>query len=154
MKINPAEYNCDIVKSLLAETSPLYEKRVATKMRLATKLDNARKELSWSKTDMALKFKRQPSVITKWLSGTHNFTLDTIVEIEEIMGLKLISMEERVKTPVKQFTAYVTGMNIINEPHIIFGMGTVYAIPSVHYNVIHRVELTENNDFRIYKKND
>lgn len=38
---------------------------------------------------------KHPSEISKWLSGTHNFTLDTIFEIEDKIGIDLINLEQK-----------------------------------------------------------
>ena len=42
----------------------------------------------WNNTKLleALNMK-SPSIITKWLSGTHNFTQDTLVEIGEVLEI-------------------------------------------------------------------
>jgi transcriptional regulator with XRE-family HTH domain len=37
-----------------------------------------------------------PSLVTKWLSGQHNFTVDTLVRIEQILDIELINSERIV----------------------------------------------------------
>jgi hypothetical protein len=35
----------------------------------------------------------QPSIITRWLSGKHNFTIETLFQIEDCLGIKLLAIE-------------------------------------------------------------
>jgi len=153
MKTNPAEFNSPIIKELLEGTCPLEEKRIVGKMRLAAKLDDARKALGWSKTDMAKKFKNRPSEITKWLSGTHNFTIDTLIEIEEVMGIKLIYMDTEIATPVKQYSAFVPGATIIAENpdvyrRMLWGSIVYFSPKSTFVQGVPFIELNKNENFR------
>jgi transcriptional regulator with XRE-family HTH domain len=34
----------------------------------------------------------QPSVITKWLGGKQNFTIETLFDIEDVLGIKIINI--------------------------------------------------------------
>jgi ribosome-binding protein aMBF1 (putative translation factor) len=66
------------------------EKQVQTKMRIAARLDDKRKELGWSVKDMSKVFNKSPHVIKYWLSGTYNWTINTLVIIEQVMDINLI----------------------------------------------------------------
>jgi hypothetical protein len=41
-----------------------------------------------------------PSTISKWLSGTHNFTIDTLYDIEYMLGIELVNVNEEKKEEV------------------------------------------------------
>ncbi len=81
--------------SLFDDLSPELEKKVVAKMIIAAKIDDARKKMNLSKIDLAKKFKKNPSEITRWLSGSHNFTIDTLVEIEEKLKTNIFSIGEK-----------------------------------------------------------
>lgn len=81
-----------LLKSLLDENSKHY-RMVERRMRLAGFIADLIEEKGWTKGEFARRMGKQPSVISKWLSGTHNFTIETLWEIEEIIGIKIISME-------------------------------------------------------------
>lgn len=62
-------------------------------MRIAVQIADAMEEQHISKKELAQKMGRQPSEITKWLSGDQNFTSDTLTELSyylhrEITGVK------------------------------------------------------------------
>ena len=46
----------------------------------------------WSKTQLATKTGKSRSEVSKWLSGTQNFTLRSIALIEEALGVSLIQV--------------------------------------------------------------
>lgn len=66
-----------------------YEK-VLAKMTIAKKISEGMAKNKIGKKELALKMKQQPSVITKWLSGGHNFTIDTLIELQNELRIKLI----------------------------------------------------------------
>jgi ribosome-binding protein aMBF1 (putative translation factor) len=64
-------------------------------MLLAVRIDNAIKRMGYNKGQFASIMKVQPSVITKWISGTHNFTIDTLFDVESALDITLIETEEK-----------------------------------------------------------
>jgi len=72
-----------VLKSLLEEISPTEQKRTENRMLLAARIDDARKAKGWNQNEFAEQMGRNLSEISKWLSGTHNFTSDTLWDIEE-----------------------------------------------------------------------
>ena len=65
----------------LAAQSELAYSKVARRMRIAIQIAEAMEEQHISKKELAQKMGRQPSEITKWLSGDQNFTSDTLAEL-------------------------------------------------------------------------
>lgn len=88
--INKArKYKSPLIDELLKELTPLEMKQAKLKMQLAAKIEDLIKSKSWSKSEFAEKIGKHPSEITKWLSGTQNFTIDTLIEIAFIFKIKL-----------------------------------------------------------------
>ena len=86
------EVSSPLLKSLLDENSKHY-RMVERRMRLAGFIADLIERKGWTNGEFAQKMGKQPSVISKWLSGTHNFTTETLWEIEEVVGVKIIPME-------------------------------------------------------------
>jgi transcriptional regulator with XRE-family HTH domain len=117
-KIKPAPDN--ILESILSEINPELEERVEFRMRLAEKIDKARIKKGLSKKQLAEKLSKRPSEISKWLSGTHNFTSDTLYEIQHLLDIVLIDVEDNRNEQVWYFTTEViqSGLEISNYPYL------------------------------------
>ncbi len=70
-----------LVKRILAETTPLRKKQIQHRIDLACRIAGLIKSRGNTLSAFAQKLERQPSEISKWVSGTHNFTVDTLIEI-------------------------------------------------------------------------
>jgi len=67
-------------------------KDLKAKIAMMIKSELEKKGLSYSQ--FADKVQKQPSEITRWLSGKHNFTLDTLAQIEVVLGIKFFFAEQ------------------------------------------------------------
>lgn len=76
-----------LIGGITDELTPVDKMQTAVKMRLAAKLDDLIRQRGWSKGGFADLVGKYPSGITKWLSGTHNFTTDTLSEIAIALGV-------------------------------------------------------------------
>ncbi len=85
-----------LLDNLLAEITPEEQARTDRKMRIASIIADTLVEKGMAKKEFAQKVGRKPSEITKWLSGTHNFTLDTLTDIEQVLNIKLITDKRKV----------------------------------------------------------
>lgn len=76
----------ELSQQILASITPEQRARTYKQMAIAAKIADALEAKGWGKREFATYMNQQPSVITRWLSGTHNFTLDTLSDIEEVLG--------------------------------------------------------------------
>jgi transcriptional regulator with XRE-family HTH domain len=83
------KYKSVLTQQLLEEITPAEMEKSASKMLLAAKINDLIISKNWSKGEFAKRMGQEPSVITKWLSGTHNFTVDTICDIANQLGMTL-----------------------------------------------------------------
>jgi transcriptional regulator with XRE-family HTH domain len=63
---------------------------------ISARIDDALKAKGWTQKQLADIMGKRPSEVTKWLSGNHNFTLETISLIEKNLGITLILISEEV----------------------------------------------------------
>lgn len=61
----------------------------------------------WNKSDLANALGKRNAEISRWMSGQHNFTIETIAKIETALGEDIIS--------VKKYRKPVTGYNKATE---------------------------------------
>lgn len=62
------------------------------KMLLAQKIESRMKEAGLQRQEFADLMGTQPSTITRWLSGEHNFQIDTLFEIEKQLNISLFKL--------------------------------------------------------------
>lgn len=95
------ELKSTLLSSLLSEIDPLEQAKTDARMEIAAKIADAIAAKGWKNKDLLEAIGRNtPSIITKWLSGTHNFTTDTLVELEKALNIELIHRDK----PLSQAT--------------------------------------------------
>jgi transcriptional regulator with XRE-family HTH domain len=116
-KNTPRRHSNPNIRRILNETPPVEKLKVRTKMELAARIDDLIMANGWGKSSFAEKVSKQPSEITKWLSGTQNFTIDTLVEIAFTLNIPLVDLfEQKQMQNVQHFHLAIT-LNIAqNQP--------------------------------------
>lgn len=88
-------YNDKALNNLLSEVLPAEQAKTDAKMLIAVKIADAMQAKGWNKTRLMKEMgKTNPSEITRWLSGTQNFTVETLVDLERILEIKLLDLGE------------------------------------------------------------
>ncbi|HEX9513995.1 MAG TPA: helix-turn-helix transcriptional regulator [Puia sp.] len=88
----PRKYSSPLIHKILGEITPVQKGQTQTKMTLAANLDDLITARGWGKSEFADKVNKNPSEITKWLSGTHNFTIDTLAEIAVALNMPVVEL--------------------------------------------------------------
>jgi len=83
------KYSSPKLQQLLNEVTPLEMERTRVKMQLAAQIEDLMKAKGWSKSQFAVQVGKTPSEITKWLSGTQNFTIDVLTEIASTLKVEI-----------------------------------------------------------------
>lgn len=128
------KYTSPVINQLLGEITPVEKLQTNTKMTLAARLDDLITARGWGKSEFAEKVNKNPSEITKWLSGTQNFTIDTLAEIgvalnmpvSELFAPKRVHVINRVQVvitvkEVQQSIRYVTPFS-----EVVSGFSNIY----------------------------
>ncbi|CAN1533073.1 Cro/C1-type helix-turn-helix domain [Spirosomataceae bacterium] len=91
-----SNFNNNVLDDILNDIDPAEQRRTDHRMLLAATIEDGMKAKGWKKKDLmnAVGIKNQ-SIITKWLSGTHNFTSDTLFDIQEALGINLFNLEKK-----------------------------------------------------------
>ena len=84
------EYNSPLMGEIYQNISQNTFDFVANRMALASRINEAIKMKGWSQKKFAEEMNKKPSEISTWLSGTHNFTTDTLWHIEQVVGVRLL----------------------------------------------------------------
>lgn len=117
---NARKYKSDITTELLSAITPVEKKQIANKMSLALRLEDLITSRGWGKSEFAERVNKNPSEITKWLSGTHNFTIDILSEIALALSIPITELFSP-----KQ-------IQVINKAHFVISVKEVE--PSIRYS--------------------
>jgi transcriptional regulator with XRE-family HTH domain len=74
---------------------------VERQINIAKQINIILNKLNITQSDLAKRLGKSESEISKWLSGTHNFTLKTISKIEDVLGESIIICIKDVKPEVR-----------------------------------------------------
>lgn len=96
-KKNKNDYSSPLLEELVNRITPEEQARTDAQMAVSAKIYSALKAKGWTQTDLARALGKQVSVISKWLSGTHNFTIDTLTDIEGVLRIRLLDLENHSK---------------------------------------------------------
>ncbi|WP_424001205.1 helix-turn-helix domain-containing protein [Maribacter sp. IgM3_T14_3] len=89
----------NIINEWLNENNdPVIERLVKRNLAIANKVRNILDEKGLSDKDLAKMLNKTPSEVSKWLSGTHNFTGKSIIKMELALDKRLLHVE-----PVKEY---------------------------------------------------
>ncbi|KUK57049.1 MAG: Uncharacterized protein XD81_1742 [Bacteroidetes bacterium 38_7] len=85
--------NKSSLEKILEEITPEQQARTDVKMLLAARIADAMEAKGWNnKMLMEALGKKNPSEITRWLSGTHNFTVDTLADLGRVLERDFINL--------------------------------------------------------------
>jgi transcriptional regulator with XRE-family HTH domain len=88
---NARKINLDFLEELRNETSPQMSQQISKRMKLAAQIDDVLMSRGLTNQEFAFMMGKKPSEITRWLSGTHNFTTETLWEIERVLQIQLFT---------------------------------------------------------------
>lgn len=87
--------NNNLIEELLNSLSPEESLRIENRMLMAAKIDEAIKAKGWRKKDLMKALgKTNQSEVTKWLSGTHNFTVDLLTDLGRVLEVNFLNLEK------------------------------------------------------------
>lgn len=86
------KHSSKILTELLSEISPLEMKKTKEKMMLAARIEDLVNEKGWTKSQFAKKMGKNPSEITKWYSGTQNFTTEILTHISFVLEVNVADL--------------------------------------------------------------
>jgi len=104
------QYTSDILSEIFAEITPREQKRTDNRMLLAAKIKDGMNAKGWRNKQLAEALEQNPSVITKWLSGTHNFTSDTLSDIEEVLGISLLNVQAKKEIQIVHYHVQISSV--------------------------------------------
>jgi len=109
--------NSKILSELRKKRDNREYERTRTSMLLAASISKAIKSKGLTKSEFAEKMGKNPSVVTKWLSGVHNFTSDTLTDIQQVLGISLLNLGSETSPILTARGNTSTTFNVFIMPH-------------------------------------
>jgi len=82
-----------LFKKALDQIQPETRVYVSLSMEIAARIDDLLQQKGWTGADLARAFDKSPSEISRWLSGTHNFTLETLAKLDIVLEAPILRVE-------------------------------------------------------------
>ena len=99
--------------------NPEIEKFIEKNLAITEKVRIAMEHKGWKSQDLAKEMGKNPSEVSKWLTGMHNLTLKSIIKMEVVLGVDLIHTEA-----VKEYEYVYLG--VIENQNVICNKATKY----------------------------
>lgn len=87
-------YTSKVLENFFTVKDKKEYKRTENNMLLALRIEKAMIAKGLNRSQFSTEMGVDPSVITKWLSGTHNFTSNTLFDIEDALSICLVNTSE------------------------------------------------------------
>ncbi len=136
MKNNQTQknYTSPILKDILSNISEDEFDATEEKMKLAVKIAEAIKTKGYTKkSDFAKKLGKQNSEISKWLSGTHNFTTETLILLQNELDIVLINSQIIDKVELKDIHIETLTTSKVNNTSFNFNVFGLFNFPKADF---------------------
>ena len=87
-------YSDPLFDELYAKIPEDSKRMSAHSFAIAVRIGDALLRKGWSKADLAKAMGKKAAERSKWMSGQHNFTIETIAKIESVLGEDIISVKK------------------------------------------------------------
>ena len=81
-----------IIEARRAKVSPEVKSRVEMSFMIADRIHSILEAKGLRQKDLADMLGKRESEVSKWMRGTHNFTIDTISSIETALGMPILEV--------------------------------------------------------------
>lgn len=83
-----------IIEARRAKVSQTVRGRIDLSFLIVDRIHAILEQRGLRQKDLALMLDKKESEISKWMRGTHNFTIDTISQIEKALGAPILQVVE------------------------------------------------------------
>lgn len=81
-----------IIEVRRRNVNPEIRRKVDWSFEIVDRINEILKEKGLTQQELALRLGKKESEISRWMRGTHNFTIDTLMAIEDALGEPIIAV--------------------------------------------------------------
>ena len=82
----------NIIEARRRKVNPEIRRMVDLSFKIVDRIHEILKAKGLKQKDLALRLGKKESEISRWMRGTHNFTIDTLIAIEDALGEPIIAV--------------------------------------------------------------
>ncbi len=82
----------NIIEARRAKVSPKVRRCVDLSFLIVDRIHSILEEKGLKQKDLANMLGKKESEISKWMRGTHNFTIETISSVENVLGVPILQV--------------------------------------------------------------
>lgn len=82
----------NIIEARRRKVNPEIRHKVDWSFKIVDRIHEILKEKGLKQQELALRLGKKESEISRWMRGTHNFTIDTLIAIEDSLGEPIIAV--------------------------------------------------------------
>lgn len=114
-----------VFKDLLDRIPPESQRESELSYAIARRINEILLRKGWSQTDLAKATGKPAAAVSRWMSGTQNFTLRTIALIETSLEERILSVNHyyRPAEPVSGYALSPKRQTLLNDPGAPYGKG-------------------------------
>jgi len=128
--------NNNLIEQLLNYISPEESLRIENRMLLAAKIDDALKAKGWKKKDLMESLgKKNQSEVTKWLSGTHNFTSDLLTDLGRVLNTNFFNLENNQKTTNVSYKS-TQPIVVLYSKNLLSNLNNILESPTTYFETL------------------
>ncbi|WP_052173299.1 helix-turn-helix transcriptional regulator [Prevotella sp. RM4] len=89
-----------IIEARRKLVNPVVRQRVELSFQIVDRIHEILESKGLKQKDLAMMLGKKEAEISKWMRGTHNFTIDTLVSIENALGAPILQVvHQEIKYP-------------------------------------------------------
>jgi transcriptional regulator with XRE-family HTH domain len=82
----------NIIEARRKQVNPLVRQNVDLSFQIVDRIHEILEAKGLKQKDLALQLGKKEAEISKWMRGTHNFTIETLVSIEQALGAPILQV--------------------------------------------------------------
>ena len=90
-----------IIEARRQSVNPETRRMVEFSFQIVDRIHDILESKGMKQKDLAMLLGKKEAEISKWMSGNHNFTIDTIMTIEEALGMPILNVSKPRKRQVE-----------------------------------------------------
>lgn len=92
----------NVLEERRKRVNPEIRQSVALSFRIVDRIQEILEEKGMKQKDLAQRLGKSEAEISKWMRGTHNFTIDTLVSIEDALDAPIVQIPHSYVYPVSE----------------------------------------------------